>query len=215
MQATPRNNGSDVVRQKPAGTVTGPRQDVQKTVPHGDMKGHGDPHNGHHTPPPPPPPHHHGDVYPHHHGHVGYHPYHHHIYHPYWHRNIYLHRVYWNPWCPVVYIDGFWIYTHSYYFTDYSVRTVYVREYNTVNIEIIDYVVDDYYTYCIQQVGFERYFRVYDGNNRLIAQQTINRRYEKLVYDEISNGVWCIDNRDRENLFFIVDGDGHLIYYKE
>lgn len=165
--------------------------------------------------PPPPPVHHHGDRYPHHHGFIGHHPYHHHIYHPYYHRNIYLHRIYWNPYVPVVVIDGFWLYTHSYYFIDYNVRTTYVRSYNTATVEMVDYVVDDYYTYCIQKVGWDRYFRVFDNNNRLIAQQLINKKYDKLIYDEVSEGVWCISDRDNNNLFFIVDGNEHLICYSE
>lgn len=152
--------------------------------------------------PPPRPPHH----YPHN-------P---HYHHPYYHRDVYLHRVYWNPWCPVIYLDGFWFYTHNYYFMDYGVRTTYVYTYNNTNtVQIIDYVVDDIYTYCIQKIGFDKYFRVYDKSNRLVAQQKIHWRYNELIYDTISGGVWCKGNRDNFNLFFMMDESGQLVCYSE
>lgn len=205
--ATPSNNGSNMVR-------TNPPTDVKRDG-HKPGDGHNPPppnggqhhHNGHGSVPPgynppPRPPHHH--------------PYNPHYHHPYYHRDVYLHRVYWNPWVPVFYLDGFWFYTHNYYYIDYGVRTTYVYTYNNTNtVQIIDYVVDDIYTYCIQKMGCDRYFRVYDKSNRLVAQQKIHWRYNELIYDTISGGVWCKGNRDNFNLFFLMDENGQLVCYSE
>lgn len=205
--ASPSNNGSTVVIANPQPNNTNDSKRGENGVPH-DNYGHRPGHNPSHGSvppgynPPPRPPHH----YPHN-------P---HYHHPYYHRDIYLHRVYWNPWCPVIYLDGFWFYTHNYYFMDYGVRTTYVYTYNNTNtVQIIDYVVDDIYTYCIQKIGCDKYFRVYDKSNRLVAQQKIHWRYNELIYDTISGGVWCKGNRDNFNLFFVMDESGQLVCYSE
>lgn len=164
-------------------------------------------------------PHPHQDVHrPHHYYHHYHHPhpYHHHCHHPHYHRDIYLHRLYWNPYCPVVVIDGFWIYTHNYYHVDYVTRYSYINTINTtMTVDIIDFVVDDIYTYCIERFDYITYFRVYDKDNRLVAQQKIGRKYKELVYDTESNGVWCMGKRDKDNLFFVMSEDEQLICYKE
>lgn len=175
--------------------------------------GVGHPHNphpnvGHPSHPHPPVAHH---PHPHH-----VHPYHHYHYHPHFHRDIYLHRVYWNPYRPVVVIDGFWLYTHNYYYVDYVTRYSYISTINnTMTIEVVDFVVDDTYTYCIEKVDYDTYFRVYDKDNTLVAQQKIKSKYKELVYDTESNGVWCMGKRDKDNLFFVMSEDGQLICYKE
>ena len=163
---------------------------------------------GHPSHPHPPVAHH---PHPHH-----VHPYHHHHHHPHFHRDVYLHRVYWNPYRPVVVIDGFWLYTHNYYYVDYATRYSYISTINnTMTIEVVDFVVDDTYTYCIEKVDYDTYFRVYDKDNTLVAQQKIKSKYKELVYDTESNGVWCMGKRDKDNLFFVMSEDGQLICYKE
>lgn len=199
----PTNN----VRTNPQTNNTNDSKRGGNRVPH-DNYGHRPGHNPSHgsVPPgynPPPKPQHH---YPHNH----------HYHHPHYHRDIYLHRVYWNPFVPVFYLDGFWLYTHNHYYIDYGVRTTYVYAYNNVNtVQIIDYVIDDRYTYCIQKIGCDKYFRVYDNSNRLIAQYKLHWRYNELVYDHISGGVWCKGNKDHFNLFFIMDDSGTLVCYSE
>lgn len=199
----PTNN----VRTNPQTNNTNNSKRGGNRVPH-DNYGHRPGHNHSHgsVPPgynPPPKPQRH---YPHKH----------HYHHPHYHRNIYLHRVYWNPFVPVFYLDGFWHYTHNHYYIDYDVRTTYVYAYNNINtVQIIDYVIDYRYTYCIQKIGCDKYFRVYDNSNRLIAQHKLHWRYNELVYDHISGGVWCKGNKDHFNLLFIMDDSGTLVCYSE
>lgn len=113
-------------------------------------------------------------------------------------------------------IDGFWLYTHNYYYVDYATRYSYISAINnTMTIEVVDFVVDDTYTYCIEKVDYDTYFRVYDKNNILIAQQNIGRKYKELIYDETAKGVWCIGKKDKNNMFFTMTEDGQLICYTE
>lgn len=166
------------------------------------------PNVGHPHHPHPPVAHH---PHPHH-----VHPYHHHHYHPHFHRDVYLHRVYWNPYRPVVVINGFWLYTHNYYYVDYTTRYSYISTINnTMTIEVVDFVVDDTYTYCIEKVDYDTYFRVYDKDNTLVAQQKIGKKYKELIYDETAKGVWCIGKKDKDNMFFTMTEDGQLICYTE
>ena len=113
-------------------------------------------------------------------------------------------------------IDGFWLYTHNYYYVDYATRYSYISTINnTMTIEVVDFVVDDTYTYCIEKVDYDTYFRVYDKDNTLVAQQKIGKKYKELIYDETAKGVWCIGKKDKDNMFFTMTEDGQLICYTE
>lgn len=203
-----RNSSVSTPSRTSSVTTRGGERPTYRGTPSGRPSSTPHPNVGHPSHPHPPVAHH---PHPHH-----VHPYHHHHYHPHFHRDVYLHRVYWNPYRPVVVIDGFWLYTHNYYYVDYATRYSYISTINnTMTIEVVDFVVDDTYTYCIEKVDYDTYFRVYDKNNTLIAQQKIGKKYKELIYDETAKGVWCIGKKDKDNMFFTMTEDGQLICYTE
>lgn len=157
-------------------------------------------------------PHHPGPGHHHHVYHNGrYYRPHHYFYHPVYHRHIYMRPVYWDPWIwtTPVYWYGWWNYCYTYPTHDIIVVKQYVKD--TYQKDIIAYVVYNEYIYSIVKEDGDTYLEIFSKDDELVFKHEINKKYNNLVVDNDSDGVWCLKKNDKDPLFIGHD-DGFYIY---
>ena len=157
-------------------------------------------------------PHHPGPGHHHHVYHNGrYYRPHHYFYHPVYHRHIYMRPVYWDPWVwsTPVYWYGWWNYCYTYPTYDIVVVKQYVKD--TYQKDIIAYVVYNEYIYSIVKEDGDTYLEIFSKDDELVFKHEINKKYNNLVVDNDSDGVWCLKKNDKDPLFIGHD-DGFYIY---
>ena len=159
-------------------------------------------HSVHH----PGPAHHHRFHY---HGHY-YRP-HHTFYHPVYHRHIYMRPVYWDPWVwtAPVYWYGWWHYCYTYPTHDIVVVRQYVKD--TYDKEIIAYTVFNEFVYSIVKEDGNTYVEIFSNTDELVFKHEISRKYNNIVADVESDGVWLLKKNDKDPLFIGHD-DSFYIY---
>ena len=141
-------------------------------------------------------------------------PYFHHPWHGY---VVHCHPIFWDPIPPRPwYWPGFWHYCHSYWYDYHVTDVVVVHDYvqKTYNVDMITYGISGDIMYAIVRDGGSTYLQVYDNNDRLLAEQKINKRYCNMVIDAENGGCWISKKNNKDPLLFIW-ADGQLLIYEE
>lgn len=129
---------------------------------------------------------------------------------------IHMHPVYWDPFPPrPIYWPGFWYYCNSYWYDYHCTNVVVVREYvrDNYKVDMIDFVMSGDYMYALVNDGDGKtYLQVYGKDDKLLAEQVVNKKYKKLEIDRENGGCWIFKNNDKDPLLFIYTGDELLIY---
>ena len=191
--ATPGSRGRSDVANRPAGTMGGPTTGA-RTAPYSRP---GRP--GGVTPPSSRP------MHPA--------PYFHH---PHHHGMIHMRPVIWHPLPPrPLFWPGFWYYCNSYWYDYHVTDVVVVRQYvnDTYHVDMIDYAMSGDYMYAlVNDSDGKTYLQVYSNEDKLIAEQVVNKKYCKLEIDRENGGCWIFKKGDKDPLLFIYTGSELLIY---
>ncbi len=140
-------------------------------------------------------------------------PYFHHPWHGY---VVHCHPIFWDPIPPRPwYWPGFWVYCHSYWYDYHVTDVVVVHDYvqQTYNVDLVTYGISGDIMYAIVRDHGDTYLQVYDKDDHLLAEQTINHKYCQVVIDADNGGCWISKKHDKDALLFIWV-DGQLLIYE-
>lgn len=128
---------------------------------------------------------------------------------------IHMHPIYWDPFPPRAwYWPGFWGYCNSYWYDYHVTDVVVVREYvnENYNLDMVDFAVSGDIMYALVRSEGKTYVQVYSNEDKLLAEQVVNKKYNKLEIDKENGGCWIFKNNDKDPLLFIYTGTELLIY---
>lgn len=140
------------------------------------------------------------------------------FWHPHFHYRVHCHQLFWDPFPPRLIVwPGFWLYCDSYWYdyhvTDIAVVRNYVKE--TYSVELITYAMSGDYMYAlVDDPDGHTYIQVYDKNDKLLAEQQVNRKYCKMEIDPENGGCWIMKKHDKDPLLFYYTEDGQLLIYE-
>ena len=92
---------------------------------------------------------------------------------------------------------------------------VVVRQYvnDTYHVDMIDYAMSGDYMYAlVNDSDGKTYLQVYSNEDKLIAEQVVNKKYCKMEIDRENGGCWIFKKGDKDPLLFIYTGSELLIY---
>lgn len=138
------------------------------------------------------------------------------FHHPHHHHMIHMRPVYWHP-LPLrpLYWPGFWYYCNSYWYDYHCTDVIVVREYvrDNYKVDMIDFAMSGDIMYAlVNDTDGKTYLQVYSNEDKLLAEQVVNKKYNKLEIDKENGGCWIFKNRDKDPLLFIYTGSELLIY---
>ena len=129
---------------------------------------------------------------------------------------MHMHCVYWDP-CPhrYVYWPGFWVYCNDYWYDYHTTNYIVVRDHarNSYGIDLVSYAISGDLMYAlVNETDGNTYLQVYDNQDKLLAEQKVNRKYIKCEIDRENGGCWIFKKGDKDPLLFIFTDGQFLIY---
>ena len=139
------------------------------------------------------------------------------FHHPHHHGMIHMHPVFWDPFPPRPwYWPGFWYYCNSYWYDYHCTDVVVVREYvkDNYKVDMIDFAMSGDIMYAlVNDRDGKTYMQVYSNEDKLLAEQVVNKKYCKLEIDKENGGCWIFKKNDKDPLLFIYT-EGELLIYE-
>ena len=128
-----------------------------------------------------------------------------------------MHIVYWDPFPPrPLYWPGFWYYCNDYWYDYHTTNFVVVRDYAASNykVDLISYAISDNIMYAlVDDPDGNTYLQVFDQNDKLLAEQKVNKKYCKTEIDRENGGCWIFKKGDKDPMLFIYS-EGELLIYE-
>lgn len=93
---------------------------------------------------------------------------------------------------------------------------VVVREYvkDNYKVDMIDFAMSGDIMYAlVNDRDGKTYMQVYSNEDKLLAEQVVNKKYCKLEIDKENGGCWIFKKNDKDPLLFIYT-EGELLIYE-
>ena len=139
------------------------------------------------------------------------------FHHPIHHGFCHVHVVVWDPYIyHPWHWPGFWLYCHNYWYDYHCTNFTVVHEYMAQNYstDLVAYAISGDYMYClVNDPNGDTYLQVYDQNDKVLAEQKVNRKYRKMEIDKENGGCWILKKNDKDPMLFIY-ADGKLMIYE-
>ena len=130
---------------------------------------------------------------------------------------IHMHSCYWDPCCiHHWHWPGWWYYCDSYWYDYQMTNYIIVRDYARSNygVDLLAYAMSGDFMYClVNDSDGKTYVQVFDRNDKLLAEQHVNRKYVAMEIDKENGGCWVMKKNGKDPLLFFYT-DGQLLIYE-